>query len=87
MPRVLEDVAVGVAAEFVTARPRLALSPPILLPRVARAVVLVAVELDRQADVRASGNRPAARRRAGSVTGSGSPAALSRARNLLLELC
>ena len=46
---ILEDVAVGVAAELVAARSRLALPAAILLPGVARAVEAVAVDLDRDA--------------------------------------
>ena len=49
--RLLADVAVGVAAEIVAAGVRLALAPAVLLPRVPGAVELVAVELDRQAEL------------------------------------
>src|SRR6266511_533577 len=47
-PRILEDVAVGVAAKLVAAGARLALTAAVLLPGVARVVVAVAVQLDRQ---------------------------------------
>src|SRR5215213_11499715 len=50
--RLLEDVAVRVTAELVAARPCVAFAPPVLLPGVARVVVAVAVELDRQAPFR-----------------------------------
>ena len=63
--RVLEDVAVGVAAELVTARPRLTLSPPILLPASGASGGTGSRRARPSADVRASGNRRGARRRAG----------------------
>ena len=47
-PRVLEDVAVGVAAELVAACARLSLATAVLLPRVAGMVVAIAVELHGQ---------------------------------------
>jgi hypothetical protein len=47
-----EYVAVGVAPELVAARAGLALAAAVLLPGVARLVVAVAVELDRQALLR-----------------------------------
>jgi hypothetical protein len=45
----LEDVAVGVAAEVVASRVRLTLTPAVPFPGVAGAVVAVAIELDGEA--------------------------------------
>src|SRR4051812_17979075 len=47
--RILEDVCIGVAAMPVAAGVRLTLPTAVLLPGVARVVVAVAVELDREA--------------------------------------
>jgi hypothetical protein len=44
-----EDIAVGVAAELVTASAGFSFAMAVLLPGVARVVVAVAVELHRQA--------------------------------------
>ena len=49
--RIVKHIAVGVAAELVAPGTRLALPAAILLPSVARAVVLVAVELDGDAQL------------------------------------
>ena len=77
--RVLEDVAVGVAAELVAPSARLAFAAAVLLPRVAGAVVAVAVELDGEpvcgpaaVDATSAGGAVGLRER--------EPAALSRAR-------
>ena len=63
---VLEDVAVGVAAELVASGSGLALATAVLLPGVTGVVVAVAVELDRQAVLGpAAVDAPSARRAVG----------------------
>jgi hypothetical protein len=62
--RLLEHVAVGVAAELVATGPRLALAVAILLPGVARMVVAIAVELDGQSVLRPAAVHAAASRQA-----------------------
>src|SRR2546423_2344504 len=58
--RVLEDVAVGVAAKLVTARPCLPLTATVLLPGVATVVKHVTVELHCQAVLRPAAVHPPA---------------------------